>query len=107
MFKAFGKIRKGVPVSLSRETITCRGGKLYTGFDEMIPMIPQFVSIKERYKQTPEAVLNFINSLEIVRTEKISQLYTYRSGNRYQSGGRSHLYNYPRHAGRINYLGLV
>ncbi len=70
MFKAFGKIRKGIAVSLSRETITCGGGKLYTGFDEMFPMIPQFVSIKERYKQTPEAVLNFINSLQIVRAEK-------------------------------------
>lgn len=64
-FKAMKQVREGSPVSLSLETIGCGGGKLYTGFTEMPERVPNFVSIKERYKDTPEMVREFIEDLNI------------------------------------------
>ena len=44
--------REGQVVTLSANTISCGGGRLYTGFCEMGNHIPTFVSEKEHYKQT-------------------------------------------------------
>ncbi len=57
--------REGGIVSLNLETITCMGGKTYTGLSEPFPQIPKFVSEKERYKKTPEMVTCFINDLNL------------------------------------------
>ncbi len=62
--------REGVPVSLSAAVISCGGGKLYTGFADMPEHVPQFVSLKEKYKLTPQMVADYVDSLEIKRTEK-------------------------------------
>ena len=51
------QVRDGKTVSLSNETITCGGGKFYTGFTEMPERVPGFVSLKEKYKKTPEMVI--------------------------------------------------
>ena len=69
-FKAFSKVRQGEGISLGLETITCGGGKFYTGFTEMPDRIPNFVSLKEKYKKTPEMVLEFIEELQVPRAEK-------------------------------------
>lgn len=59
-FKALDATRKGTPITLDAETVGCMGGKYYTGFSKFPEkMIPNFVSTKERYKQTPEMVTDF------------------------------------------------
>lgn len=69
-FKGLHTVRDGQPVSLNAETIGCGGGKFYTGFSEMPAHVPEFVSAKERYKQTPEMVLDFIRQTEVRQTDK-------------------------------------
>lgn len=53
-FKGLQAARDGLPVSLSADVIGCGGGKLYTGFSDMPERVPTFVSLKEKYKKTPE-----------------------------------------------------
>lgn len=69
-FKSMKKVREGTIVSLNAETIGCGGGKFYTGFTDMPERVPTFVSLKERYKQTPELVKSFIEQMGVPRTEK-------------------------------------
>lgn len=69
-FKAFEMLRKGCPISLSIDNLGCMGGKFYTGFSEMSEHIPKFVSLKEKYKQTPEMVIEFIQKLNVPLAEK-------------------------------------
>ena len=64
-FKALAEARDGRPVGLTASNIGCGGGKFYTGFSPMPEFVPQFVSLKERYKQTPEMVLDFIAALDL------------------------------------------
>ena len=64
------QVRDGKTVSLSNETITCGGGKFYTGFTEMPERVPGFVSLKEKYKKTPEMVVDFVNELQIPKADK-------------------------------------
>lgn len=70
LFKCMKQVRDGKTVSLSNETITCGGGKFYTGFTEMPERVPGFVSLKEKYKKTPEMVVDFVNELQIPKTDK-------------------------------------
>ncbi len=69
-FKGLQRAREGHPVSLSADVVSCGGGRLYTGFGEMLDRIPPFVSLKEKYKKTPEMVEDFIQRLGIARTTK-------------------------------------
>ena len=69
-FKGLQAAREGMPVSLSADVIGCGGGKLYTGFSDMPERVPGFVSLKERYKKTPEMVVDYIQGLGMKRTEK-------------------------------------
>lgn len=64
-FKALAEARAGQAVSLNADNIGCGGGKFYTGFSPMPEHVPQFVSLKERYKQTPEMVTQFIATLDL------------------------------------------
>ena len=68
-FKTLKDINKGTPVSLSIEIIGCGGGKFYTGFTEMPPFVPNFVSEKEKYKETPEMVIKFIEDLDVPKAK--------------------------------------
>lgn len=70
LLKCMKQVRDGRIVSLSKETIACGGGKLYTAFDAMPERVPGFVSQKERYKETPEMVIDYINGLQIALTDK-------------------------------------
>ncbi len=70
LFKMLDAARKGTPVSLSADNVACGGGQFYTGFSEMPDRIPNFVSLKEKYKQTPEMVKEFINAVDQRLAEK-------------------------------------
>ena len=69
-FKGFQAAREGTSVSLSADVIGCGGGKLYTGFSDMPERVPGFVSLKEKYKKTPEMVVDYIRGLGMHRAEK-------------------------------------
>ena len=64
-FKVLAQARGGQPVGLNAANIGCGGGKFYTGFSPMPEFVPQLVSLRERYKQTPEMVLEFIAALDL------------------------------------------
>ena len=66
-FKALRRLRDGISVSLCEDNITCGGGKFYLGLTEMPERVPGFVSLKERYKRTPEDVCKFIASIDVKR----------------------------------------
>ena len=70
LFKCMRQVRDGKVISLSNETITCGGGKFYTGFSDMPERVPGFVSLKEKYKKTPEMVLDFIQEIQVPETDK-------------------------------------
>ncbi|MBR3093927.1 MAG: DUF169 domain-containing protein [Bacteroidaceae bacterium] len=69
-FKGLQQAREGEALSLSADVIGCGGGKLYTGFSEMPERVPGFVSLKEKYKKTPEMVVDYIEGLGMERSEK-------------------------------------
>ena len=69
-FKGLQAAREGQPVALSVDVIGCGGGKLYTGFSDMPQHVPGFVSLKEKYKKTPEMVVDYVNDLGITRATK-------------------------------------
>ncbi len=69
-FKGLKTVRDGNPISLNAEVIGCGGGKFYTGFTEMPERVPNFVSLKERYKKTPEMVVEFIEQLGVSLTNR-------------------------------------
>lgn len=64
-FKEMKKVRDGQAISLNADVIGCGGGKFYTGFTDMPEHVPTFVSIKERYKQTPEMVREYVDHLGV------------------------------------------
>lgn len=68
-FKSFNSLRQGNSVSLNLDAIGCMGGKFYTGFAEMNERVPQFVSLKEKYKRTPEMVIEFVDRLGVPRAK--------------------------------------
>ena len=68
-----GAIRKGCEgneLTLTAENVQCGGGGLYTAFHPMPERVPLFVSETEHYKQTPEQVRAYVESLEIKQTDK-------------------------------------
>lgn len=71
LFKALPSIRNGEVISMNAETIGCGGGKFYTGFGPMNDYIPSFVSLKEKYKQTPEMVIEGIKEMNVRRTDRL------------------------------------
>ena len=68
-FKHLKDIRNGVTVSLDGENIGCGGGKFYSGYSEMPEFVPNFVSTKERYKQTPELVTDIVDKIGVQRKD--------------------------------------
>lgn len=70
LFKCIKLVREGKTVSLNAETMGCGGGKFYTGFTEMPEHVPNFVSLKEKYKRTPEMVTDFIREIQVPKAKK-------------------------------------
>ncbi|WP_455637492.1 DUF169 domain-containing protein [Parabacteroides sp.] len=69
LFKCMKEVRAGQTVTLNVDTIGCGGGKFYTGFTDMPERIPGFVSLKEKYKQTPGDVSEFLEELQVPRSK--------------------------------------
>lgn len=69
-FKGMGAVREGKVISLNADVIGCGGGKFYTGFAEMPERVPDFVSLKEKYKKTPELVREYADALGVPKAEK-------------------------------------
>lgn len=69
-FKGLNQACEGNAISLSAESIGCGGGKFYTGFTEMPEHVTNFVSLKEKYKETPEMVKDFIDKLGVSLSDK-------------------------------------
>ena len=69
-FKGLQVAREGRAVSLSVDVIGCGGGKLDTGFSDMPERVPGFVSLKEKYKKTPDMVLDYVQGLGMKQVEK-------------------------------------
>jgi len=63
-FQCMKDVRAGISVSLNADVIGCGGGKFYTGFTDLPEYVPTFVSLKEKYKKTPEMVTEFIAQLD-------------------------------------------
>ena len=57
--------REGEIVSLSSNTISCPGGKLYAGFSEPHPNLGNFVSGKEHYKESSDLFTEFLGNLNM------------------------------------------
>ena len=64
-FKGIASVREGNSISLNADIIGCGGGKLYTSYAPMNDYIPGFVSQKEKYKQTPQQVIDYVASLDL------------------------------------------
>ncbi len=64
LFKLLDAARQGTPVSLHAGNVACGGGSFYTGFADMPERIPRFVSLTEKYKQTPDLVRDFVARLD-------------------------------------------
>lgn len=69
MFKVFGDVCGGKIVSMN-DSIGCGGGKFFTGYAEMSDRTPTFVSLKEKYIQTPEMFKEMIAEQNIKRADK-------------------------------------
>lgn len=63
--KDLRKARDGFPMSFNADSIACGGGKLYTGFSDVPPYVAHFVSEKEKYKKTPQMVMEEIEAMNI------------------------------------------
>lgn len=63
------KVRQKGALTLCDETITCRGGGLYTQFRPIPDGVTRFVSTIEHYKQTEDMVSEYIDSLNLSVTK--------------------------------------
>lgn len=63
-------VRAGRGASLNADNMSCGGGRFYTGFAPLGQNTPTFVSLTERYKETPEMVLDFIGCSEVAGVTK-------------------------------------
>ena len=70
MIGAIRKVCKGNPLTLTAKNVLCGGGGLYTAFRPMEERVPLFVSETEHYKQSPEQVRTYVESLEIELSKK-------------------------------------
>lgn len=70
MIGAIRKVCEAETLTLTSETVQCGGGGLYTAFRPMPERVPLFVSETEHYKQRPEQVRAYVESLEIEITER-------------------------------------
>lgn len=70
MIGAIRKVCEGNSLTLTAENVLCGGGGLYTAFRPMEERVPLFVSETEHYKQSPEQVRTYVESLEIELSDK-------------------------------------
>ena len=60
----------GQPVCLDSGNITCGGGRFYAGFTPMPDHVPVFVSQKEKYKESPGLIKEYLDFMGPVPAQK-------------------------------------
>lgn len=70
MFKQFHRLFKGETITLDATSITCGGGKLYSGMGTMSERIYSFISEYERYKSDPETAKKSVAQINAQRASK-------------------------------------
>lgn len=70
MFKRFHKAFKGETVTFDAASLTCGGGRLYTGFGPVPSRVYDFVSMTERYKMNPAIAKESIDRIAARISEK-------------------------------------
>lgn len=70
MFKQFHRAYNGEIVTLSSDSFTCGGGKLYAGLGPTPPKVYNFVSLVEKYKQDPFTAKESIDLIDARISEK-------------------------------------
>ena len=70
MFDAMPLLEQGAIVTFSKEKLHCGGGRIYCGYNRYIPSIGKFVSGTEHYKQTPEMVTQWVESMGMTLQDK-------------------------------------
>ena len=70
MFKLFHRACKGETVTYSCDSLSCGGGKLYTGLGPMPERVYKFVSEIERYKSNPEVAKEAIRMIDASQSSK-------------------------------------
>lgn len=70
MIGAIRQVANGKPLTLCKKNVQCGGGGLYTRFTEMPERVPVFVSEVERYKDSKEAVVEYIEGLGLTISDK-------------------------------------
>ena len=70
MFKQFHRAYRGETVTLDADNFTCCGGKLYSGLGPVPERVFNFVSLCERYKQSPETARKSIEAIGAERSGK-------------------------------------
>lgn len=71
MFKLLVKAKQGQNITLSKDTVTCGGGRHYAGFAPLQERVYTFVSEKERYKATPKDVAEYVAKLDVPYRQKV------------------------------------
>lgn len=66
---AFHIVRKGRSITFEDDFISCGGGQMYLGKKPLAERIPHFVSNIEHYKQTPQMVADYVESMAITPTD--------------------------------------
>lgn len=107
IFKGMKTAREGGIISLNAETIGCGGGKFYTGFTEMPEHVPTFVSLKERYKQTPQWSSTLYSKSEYSKQKRNTFICAYRQDRKSERSGRCRIHSQPRYAFRTYHMGLL
>lgn len=69
IFQRLNAVRQGKSISVTAENLPCGGGKFYCGFTEMPAFVPTFVSVKERYKQSPQLVEDMLEEVGVPRAK--------------------------------------
>lgn len=70
MFKQIHRAYKGETVTFDAGSLSCGGGRLYTGLGPAQERIYNYVSNVEKYKQTPELVRGYISAIGPRLSEK-------------------------------------
>ena len=70
MFKQFHRAYRGETVTLDAENFTCGGGNAYSGLAPLPERVFSFVSICEKYKQSPETARKSIEAIGAELSEK-------------------------------------
>ena len=69
IFSRLDEVCNGTLMSFNEDNLACLGGKFYCGYTAMPEHVPNFVSIKEKYKKTPELVREYVEQARVPKAK--------------------------------------